>query len=76
MIEFVNQWLRNGKLQVEGMKPIAAHSIEMSPDVSATVNFVSKLDRSADFIDQLMADGEAQAEDFLARRLSGELVVD
>ena len=46
--------------------PIAVRSIAMSAELSATLDYASKLKRDPAFITRLMADGEKQAEAFLA----------
>jgi NTE family protein len=43
--------------------------IKMSEDLAQSLNYESKLDRSPDFINLLIADGEAQGRQFLEDRL-------
>jgi NTE family protein len=61
-IEKVNQWLRTDCITVDDKKPIAIRFIDMSPAISSDLDYASKLDRSRDFIERLMADGEQQAQ--------------
>jgi NTE family protein len=49
-------------------RPFDLPFIEMSPSMSDSLDYESKLDRSAEHIDALMADGESQARDFLVKR--------
>lgn len=65
-IDQVNEWLAAGKLVSPSKKPIAVHSIAMSADLCATLDYASKLNRSPAFISRLMAEGERQAEAFLS----------
>jgi hypothetical protein len=44
--------------------------IEMSAAMSGSLDYESKLDRSAEHIDELMADGVVQAREFLVKRAS------
>jgi NTE family protein len=39
--------------------------IDMSPEISASLDYASKLNRSPSFIQNLIADGEKQTEAFL-----------
>jgi NTE family protein len=64
-INKVNEWLAEGKLMSSSKKPIAVRSIMMSPELSATLDYASKLNRDLTFLATLMADGETQAEAFL-----------
>ena len=50
------------------IQPYHMPCIEMSPEVQQALDYESKLDRSADQMRRLMADGAAQADVFLATR--------
>lgn len=65
-IKTVNKWLAEGTLVGTNKKPIGVRWIEMSPEMSATLDYASKLNRDPQFIAKLIAHGEAQAEHFLA----------
>lgn len=65
-INKVNEWLAEGKLVSSSKKPIAVRSITMGDELSASLDYASKLDRDPGFFARLMADGERQAEAFLA----------
>lgn len=67
-IDKVNEWLAHGKLTSADKKPIAVHSIAMSAELCATLNYASKLNRDPAFIARLMNDGEHQAKAFLETR--------
>lgn len=62
----VSEWLREGKLTSTQLKPITVRWIEMSPELSARLGYVSKLNRDHGFLAELIADGEAWADAFLA----------
>ena len=62
----VNAWLAEGKLISPSKKPIAVRSIAMSAALNATLDYASKLNRDPVFIEKLIAEGEKQAEAFLA----------
>lgn len=64
-IEKVNAWAKAGYLPTDKYKEVPIHTIAMSPELSQTLDFASKLDRSQAFIKKLMVDGEKQAEVFL-----------
>lgn len=69
-IELVNEWYQKGYFNKEiqqKYQPVKIRWIEMSPDLSQSLDYASKLDRSRSFIDKLMADGEKQAEQFLLK---------
>lgn len=68
VIRKVSEWVAEGKLANPHVKPIEIRSLEMSAELVGSLSFVSKLNRDAAFIARLMADGEAQAEAFLAQR--------
>lgn len=68
VIEKINQWLEEGKFTSAHVKPIQVRWIEMSPGMVGALGYVSKLDRDPGHIARLIADGEAQAEAFLAAR--------
>jgi NTE family protein len=60
---------------VDMREPIAVHFIRMSRDLQRALDYASKLSRQADHIERLMADGEAQANAFLAKRAGGQPAV-
>lgn len=68
LIELINQWIKldgfvnTPQIQV---KPIQVRWIEMSSNVSANLDYASKLNRDPSFIQMLMDDGEKQAKRFL-----------
>ncbi|HIK10650.1 MAG TPA: patatin-like phospholipase family protein [Oscillatoriaceae cyanobacterium M33_DOE_052] len=69
-IEIVNDWIREGAFSQEYMErvkptPIDVRLIQMSDELSDSLDYASKLDRSPAYIQRLMADGEKQAEVFL-----------
>ncbi|PDW00566.1 patatin-like phospholipase family protein [Candidatus Chloroploca asiatica] len=66
VIRKVSEWVRQGQLKDLGLKAVDIHSIEMSPHLKGSLNYVSKLNRDRDFLLNLIADGEAQADAFLA----------
>ncbi|MCC6627209.1 MAG: patatin-like phospholipase family protein [Chloroflexi bacterium] len=68
VISKVNDWLIDGTIVTAKLRPIAIHWIEMSPALSERLGYVSKLNRDPAFLAGLIADGEAQAEAFLAQR--------
>ena len=51
-------------------RPYDLPFIEMSAAMSGSLDYESKLDRSAEHIDELMADGVVQAREFLVKRAS------
>ena len=67
-IEDVNKWIKAGYLPAERYKTVTVETIAMSSHLSDDLTFASKLNRSREFIDTLMADGEQQAEAFLRRK--------
>lgn len=66
VITRISAWLREGKLTSTQLKPITVRWIEMSPELSGRLGYVSKLNRDPGFLAELIADGEARAEAFLA----------
>lgn len=69
-LETVNDWHRRGLFNEEVQQkyqPVKIRWIDMSPDMRQSLDYASKLDRSREFIDKLMADGEKQAEQFLLK---------
>lgn len=50
------------------VRPYHIPFIEMSSELAGTLDYESKLDRSQEHIEALMADGESQAQVFLAQR--------
>jgi len=76
-IETVNQWIKDGFFKEEvqqEFKPIEISWIQMSPDMSQSLDYSSKLNRSRSFIDRLMNDGEKQAEQFWLKLKLGQPV--
>ncbi|PDW04412.1 hypothetical protein CJ255_03875 [Candidatus Viridilinea mediisalina] len=66
VIRTVSKWLREGKFVSNQAKPVDIRWIEMSEDLDLRLGYVTKLNRDPTFITALIADGEAQAERFLA----------
>lgn len=64
-IEKINEWLAEGVIQSSVKKTIRLRYIEKSPEMSASLTYTSKMNRSQAFIETLFAHGEAQAEQFL-----------
>lgn len=62
----VNEWLLDGTLRSSKLKPITVRQMEMSDTLSRKLSYVTKLNRDAGFLAELIADGEAQATAFLA----------
>lgn len=62
----VNDWVGRGYLPAEQYKMVTVRTLMMSPELSESLDYASKLDRSQSFIERLMAEGEKQAEIFLA----------
>ncbi len=60
-IEVVNRWVREGYLSGTKHRVIEVKRIQMLRDL----DLVSKLDRSPEFIERMMAYGEERAEEFL-----------
>lgn len=68
MIQAVNQWIDKqyfDQTEAQRFKRITVQFIDMSPALSNSLDYASKLDRSPTFIQTLMTDGEKQAEEFL-----------
>ncbi|MGQ9871678.1 hypothetical protein [Leptodesmis sp.] len=68
MIQAVNQWIDKqyfDQTEAQWFKRITVQFIDMSPALSNSLDYTSKLDRSPTFIQTLMTDGEKQAEEFL-----------
>ena len=61
----VNKWIERGHLPSEQYKIVTVRTLTMSPELSESLDYASKLDRSQSFIEMLMAEGEKQAEIFL-----------
>lgn len=61
----VNEWVGRGYLPPDQYKTVIVRTLTMSPELSQTLDYASKLDRSRSFIQMLMADGEKQAGIFL-----------
>jgi NTE family protein len=71
LIELVNQWIDRQDFapnSPDQFKRIQVRFIDMSPQMSDSLDYASKLNRSPQFIQQLMADGEKQAEAFLQEK--------
>lgn len=66
VIQHLSQWLKEGRLKSDNAKPITIRWIQMSDALSRQISYVSKLSRDPGHLNRLMADGEAQAEAFLA----------
>jgi NTE family protein len=67
-IEFINSLLEKGVFREElqeKYKPVKIRWIAMSEEVTDRLDYTSKLERDAAFIDSLMDEGEKQAEKFL-----------
>ncbi|HVU51302.1 MAG TPA: patatin-like phospholipase family protein [Polyangia bacterium] len=75
IIEMVNLLLEQGALTAEFrarfgldmVEPIAVRFIRMSPELLEHLDYPSKLSRQPAHIERLVADGEVQAREFLAR---------
>ncbi len=65
-IEQVSQWVEEGKLPADGFAQPAIHRIEMDGDYHSS----TKVDRSPEFITELMDLGRDNAESFLEERRS------
>ena len=50
---------------MEKVKPVQIRCIKMSEEISARLDYSSKLERDAVFIKELMDEGEKQAKEFL-----------
>lgn len=66
VIQRLSQWLREGRFKSDQAKPITFRWIQMSDALSRQLTYVSKLSRDPAHLNRLIADGEAQAEAFLA----------
>jgi NTE family protein len=67
-IEVVNRWVEQGYFGEKAagkFKKVKVQWIDMSPGVSASLDYASKLNRSPSFFNHLIEDGERQAEAFL-----------
>jgi len=70
-VDRVNDWIDDGVLPRERYKPVTVREIELDErrlDGERTLRTASKLDRRAGFIEELLALGERQADEFLADR--------
>jgi NTE family protein len=70
-VDRVNDWIDDGVLPRERYKPVTVRELELDEsrlDGERSLRTASKLDRRAGFIDDLLALGEHQADDFLADR--------
>lgn len=72
--EFAKRFELDGPVKIPrrphdgGVRPYEIPFIEMSPTMSASLDYESKIDRDAAHIEALMADGIKQAAAFLAQR--------
>lgn len=84
LIDVVNLILREGLLTesirsrfgFDMVEPIAVRFIRMSKGLAQGLDYPSKLSRQPDHINRMLADGEAQADAFLADLPSAERVPD
>jgi NTE family protein len=70
-VDQVNDWIADGVLPRERYKPVTVREIELDEtrlDGKRTLRTASKLDRRTGFIEELIALGERQADEFLADR--------
>jgi NTE family protein len=68
-VDRVNDWIDDGVLPRERYKPVTVRELELDEsrlDGDRPLRTASKLDRRSGFIEELMALGERQADDFLA----------
>jgi NTE family protein len=66
VITRISELLRDGQLKSDKFKPVDIRWIEISDDIKLRLGYVTKLNRDPSFLSALIADGEAQAEAFLA----------
>jgi NTE family protein len=72
--EFAKRFDLDGPIRIprcfndDEARPYHIPFIEMSPELAATLDYESKLDRSQEHIEALMADGERQAAVFIQQR--------
>ena len=67
-IKQINHWIKKGVLKKELMdkvKPVEIRWIKMSEEITDRLDYSSKLERDAAFIEGLMDEGERQAKKFL-----------
>lgn len=67
-LEVVNRWIDEGYFAEEAakkFKKVTVRGIDMSPELSASLDYASKLDRSPAFLHALMEEGERRAVTFL-----------
>lgn len=67
-IKLVNRWIEDGYFRPEiqsQLKPIKIRILEMSKQLSDSLNYSTKLSRDRGMVDRLVQDGEAQAAKFL-----------
>lgn len=67
-IRQINQWIDQGVLPAESFKTIDVARVPISQALGDSLDLASKVDRNPAFLRQLMADGEAQVNAFLASR--------
>lgn len=60
-VRLINEWIEAGKLSSTAFTQTTVRTIELDRDQAE----MSRLDRSSSFLDELFADGEAQAADFI-----------
>jgi len=71
-IDMVNRFLKRGAFKEEyikehSLKEIDIFTIQMSEDLQKTLDYASKLDRDASFIDRLIRHGESRGNLFLRK---------
>ena len=69
-LEQINQWVQEGAFTNEfveenQVKPIKIRFIPMSHELADSLDYASKLDRDPDALNELIVDGEKQADNFL-----------
>ena len=67
-IKLINRWIEKGAFKKEFMdklKPVQIRLIELSDEIADRLDYTSKLERDAAFIERLMDEGEKQATKFL-----------
>jgi NTE family protein len=67
-IKQINQWIDEGILDGGRFKPIKIGRIRLSTALAEAQGLASKVDRSPDYLRQLMAEGERSAAAFLTAR--------
>lgn len=67
-IKLINRWIEKGAFKKEftnKLKPVQIRLIELSDEIADRLDYTSKLERDAAFIERLMDEGEKQATKFL-----------